>query len=54
MQEQGCWAFRNMTANNSDNKVKAGSAGAVEAVVAAMRAHASNAGPAPGVQGKGV
>ena len=36
-------ALRNM-ACNADNKVKAGSAGAIEAVVAAMRAHASNAG----------
>ena len=27
-----------------DNRVKVGSAGAVEAVIAAMRAHASNAG----------
>ena len=42
-QEQGCRALVNLTVNY-DNKVKAGSAGAVEAVVAAMRAHASNAG----------
>jgi hypothetical protein len=33
-----------MTACNTDNKIRAGSAGAVECVVAAMRAHAGNAG----------
>ena len=42
VQEAGCGALRNMTANDG-NKVKAGGAGAIEAVVAAMRAHSSNA-----------
>jgi len=33
-----------MTYNNVDNKIKAGSAGAVECVAAAMRTHAGHAG----------
>jgi len=42
--EYGCRALESTTFIDADNRVKAGSAGAVEAVVAAMRAHASNAG----------
>ena len=42
VQHRGCGALWNMTVN-ADNKVKAGSAGAIEAVVASMCAHTSNA-----------
>ena len=42
-------ALGNMTFDNVDNRIKAGSAGAVECVVASMRAHAGNAD----VQGSG-
>jgi hypothetical protein len=38
VQEEGCWALCNLTVN-ADNNVKAGAAGAVEAAVAALRAH---------------
>ncbi len=43
VQEQGCWALRNICCNNADNQAKAGGAGAVEAVVAALRTHSANA-----------
>ena len=43
MQKRGCTALWGIIADNADNQVKAGAAGAVEAVVAAMRAHEDNA-----------
>ena len=39
VQEQGCWAIRNITGNNVAQQKLAGDAGACEAVVAAMQAH---------------
>jgi hypothetical protein len=43
VQERGCWALNNLT-YDPDNMVKAGSAGAIECVLAAIRAHAGHAG----------
>ena len=43
VQERGCWALNNLT-YDPDNMVKAGSAGAIECVLAAMRAHAGHTG----------
>eukprot|EP00218_Dolichomastix_sp_CCMP3274_P002825 CAMPEP_0170162002 /NCGR_PEP_ID=MMETSP0033_2-20121228/76878_1 /TAXON_ID=195969 /ORGANISM="Dolichomastix tenuilepis, Strain CCMP3274" /LENGTH=365 /DNA_ID=CAMNT_0010399627 /DNA_START=15 /DNA_END=1109 /DNA_ORIENTATION=- len=43
VQEQGCAALRCLTANNDENRRTAGAAGAVEAVVAALRVHGSSA-----------
>ena len=40
----GLKALNNLTANNVDNRVKAGSAGAVECVVTSMRAHVGHTG----------
>jgi hypothetical protein len=40
--EQCCRALFNVTCNNNDNCIKAGSAGAIECVVAAMHAHAGH------------
>lgn len=39
--EAGCWAIRNLAANNDDNKEKLGRAGACGAVVSALRTHLS-------------
>ena len=41
--EPCCLALGRMTFNNADNRIKAGIAGAIECVVAAMCAHADNA-----------
>eukprot|EP00961_Rhodomonas_salina_P246743 3333295-Rhodomonas_salina.1 len=43
VQEQGCWALRNLSIN-SENKVKIGAAGGIEAVLAGMEKHVESAG----------
>ena len=40
VQNQGCRALGSMCANHAENQTRAGAAGAAEAVVAAMQAHA--------------
>jgi hypothetical protein len=45
VQEQACWALRSLAGGtNVENKTRVRTAGAVEAVAAAMRAHAGSAG----------
>jgi hypothetical protein len=43
VQERGCWALESLVYSNAENWTRAWAAGGVEAVVAAMRAHASDA-----------
>eukprot|EP00740_Mantoniella_antarctica_P003085 CAMPEP_0181359188 /NCGR_PEP_ID=MMETSP1106-20121128/5939_1 /TAXON_ID=81844 /ORGANISM="Mantoniella antarctica, Strain SL-175" /LENGTH=129 /DNA_ID=CAMNT_0023472257 /DNA_START=114 /DNA_END=500 /DNA_ORIENTATION=+ len=44
VQEVACGALRHLTGADAENRIRAGTVGAVEAVAAAMRAHAGNAG----------
>ncbi|KAJ1470433.1 armadillo-type protein [Baffinella frigidus] len=44
VQEQGCWALRNLSSNNDAIKVKTAELGGIEAVLAGMKAHAGAAG----------
>jgi hypothetical protein len=44
VQAQGCWALRQTAISNAANQAKAGFAGAIEAVVAAICAHPGDAG----------
>ena len=44
VQEQACWALRNMSADNSENDSRIGQAGGIEAVVEAMKRHQDHAG----------
>ncbi|XRB22704.1 armadillo repeat-containing protein [Pseudoscourfieldia marina] len=44
VQEQACWALRNLSANNSENKSRIGQAGGIEVVLSAMKRHQDQAG----------